>query len=1294
MVSITLAFSKVFAYEDIICVGHRGGLSIEACNRSFETLDDYASSERTENLSSVNIQVKGSTSLNSTLVFFKVSDLSFIGNMTEIRCHGNNSGLMFRKCTNVRIQGLTFTSCGSVQASTSTDFRSSKNQTLKLKSALYFLYCTNMSISHTDIQHSDGVGLVIYDSDGLVNITKCNFTGNKIGPQSQSHFAGGGGIHIEITSCPVASICDDWRHLPDTFNSNTIFIIDTCTFWGNIASTLFEELSTIVTKPYSKQRLGRGGGLFLSLGRYSSNIAVSITNCSFIQNMAVWGGGVFLSIRDSSVNNLIHLERCVFLENIATRSDGGLSMNFNFKRDELKNNFVDVEHCNFVRNSADINGGLGMFNSHKTLGGTGNNMRVNNCTWIENSAYYGAAIGVGSEKYFSQQGGSIHFVSCSFCRNIVKLNFTSKESYSYKRAVFSVTKEYIDFEGSTTFEDNRGTALQAVSTIIQFLPFASVQFVNNTGVDGGAIALISLSIIFVQMNSQFIFRENRALRYGGAIYIENVDVLDPFLFADSKCPIQYREASDGEYRNVSFTFESNTAGFYPDVSFGNSIHFSSVDSCVYLCTQNVSSSFSIHNVFKCIGHVQNLDELEKKKEFATLDRRFMVDESENRVYYNRTIHVIPGKEFGLTVTTVDDFNNSVFSVYLAKTMHLNGNSGLKIDAAYRAVSSAVPRLLIYGNPHDKGVLELYSTGFYQYKLKLEIEVLPCTPGYSVISQVIETTGGVDEVHICSCYNKKNFYLGVLCRNDYDKFRTSIAHGYWAGYVINNTISKSVEPEDSANFYTATCPLSFCQYQIQNKSGSNTSYDFPAANLPEQIDLFICGESRTGILCGQCREGYSVFFHSFEYDCFPNNLCHIGWLFYILSELLPLTIIFVVVMVFNISFTTGAVNGFIFFAQTIDSLLINNNYATNLHFYQRKELLWFYRSHQVIYRFFNLDFFGIDHLSFCLWQGASTLDIKVFKFVSVTYAFILVAVTILVLNKISLTGRYLPFKLRNMGNYVIQGLSAFLILCYAQCVVVSFQLLFSIHLRGIDFMNTKQLYVFYNGDILFFSTRHLPYAIPALICLVTLIMMPPLILLWHPFVKQLLAKCGLGESRLVIVIDNILFVNKLKPLVDSFQSCFKDKYRFLAGLLFLYRVVLLLGLLVIKQSQLFVLVSIIILLMLLFHSILQPYKKRWHNIINGFFLANMLAINTISLSINHALVNHDEVTKHFIYSISVIQEVLICIPIVYILAYATWSIVNSIRQKYQCTPTIVDYELSLREDHSRSLMESEYREMDY
>ena len=85
--------------------------------------------------------------------------------------------------------------------------------------------------------------------------------------------------------------------------------------------------------------------------------------------------------------------------------------------------------------------------------------------------------------------------------------------------------------------------------------------------------------------------------------------------------------------------------------------------------------------------------------------------------------------------------------------------------------------------------------------------------------------------------------------------------------------------------------------------------------------FMCSQ-RKGVLCGFCSDGLSVYFHSRDYHCGSESLCSYGLLFYALSELLPVVVIFTIIIFFNISFTSGNVNGLILFSQALDIVTIN------------------------------------------------------------------------------------------------------------------------------------------------------------------------------------------------------------------------------------------------------------------------------------------------------------------------------------------------------------------------------------
>ena len=55
-------------------------------------------------------------------------------------------------------------------------------------------------------------------------------------------------------------------------------------------------------------------------------------------------------------------------------------------------------------------------------------------------------------------------------------------------------------------------------------------------------------------------------------------------------------------------------------------------------------------------------------------------------------------------------------------------------------------------------------------------------------------------------------------------------------------------------------------------------------------------------------------------------------------------------------------------------------------------------YKVIYGFFNLDYFDSESVLFCLWQGATALDMLAFKYVTVLYAVLLIVAVVWIMNK--------------------------------------------------------------------------------------------------------------------------------------------------------------------------------------------------------------------------------------------------------------------------------------------------------
>lgn len=257
------------------------------------------------------------------------------------------------------------------------------------------------------------------------------------------------------------------------------------------------------------------------------------------------------------------------------------------------------------------------------------------------------------------------------------------------------------------------------------------------------------------------------------------------------------------------------------------------------------------------------------------------------------------------------------------------------------------------------------------------------------------------------------------------------------------------------------------------------------------------------------------------------------------------------------------------------------------------------------------------------------------------ALLLIAAIICVINQCG--GRCLRkcCRITTVRTSVIHGMSTFLVL-YSQCIKISLNLLTPVYLHMEEHSTHKPpTRVWFNGDSeLFFSKKHLLYALPALFCLFTLGLLPPALLLTYPLLNKVLAVLSCEDLKVVKLISQNISISNLKPLLDSFRGCFKDNFRFFAGLYFLYWWTLLLIYMNTKSySNYYTAVGVMLVFMLTLHTLRQPYIKQKH-ILDALLFANWVPINSFSFLIFYS----SDHRKGTTITPAILQQVLIFLPL--------------------------------------------------
>lgn len=316
----------------------------------------------------------------------------------------------------------------------------------------------------------------------------------------------------------------------------------------------------------------------------------------------------------------------------------------------------------------------------------------------------------------------------------------------------------------------------------------------------------------------------------------------------------------------------------------------------------------------------------------------------------------------------------------------------------------------------------------------------------------------------------------------------------------------------------------------------------------------------------------------------------------------------------------------------------------------------------------------------------------FNYVTILYCFLLIIVTIALKNKCSIKlNLYFGLEKTQLSDSFIHGLSSFLVLCYYQGTKVSF-LLLSLTTIG---KKSRESRVFYNGDMHFMDDEHIKYAIPAILFLIIVTIIPPMLLFCYPLCYKVLALCYLQESRFAVLLCKCIPLEKYKPIFDSFQSAFKDEHRYFAGLHFMFRCVILVLYLVHNSSiRTYIILDLLFLIMLTLHTTLRPYKNDRHNTLDTLIYALLIVLNTITLFnyIQRRTWNQEANIIHYTGSI---QILLAWLPIICMLVYLSGKLMVKIKRLYmsirKTTKEILEFSTSIvgMEEERRNMMEMSY-----
>ena len=1165
--------------------------TIEAANKcTYEVPCHQSNAIALKNISKVSLMWKDVQfyfcSLNYDIEDFVRFDskgsISFIGasNGSHFNCDNQSYGFHFNNIARIEIKNMTFNNCGAPVS----DINERPN------ASIYIRDSKNIIVSNVIIKNTHGIGMVIINSSGIINITSSRFDNNS------NYQNPGGGIFIVSST-----------------SENTTYNIRNCTFKQNSAKIDVEE-----------ENYFRGGGLNVYFRDEATNVNMIISFCVFSTNTARNGGALSLSIRDSTHNVAVFVRQSEFRSNKAISRGGAVSTDFVVEN--MTENRVYFNSCIFIANTAKKGGGVSFYASPHYNNKNYNEIHFKNCTWNENIGRYGSAVYMSPYKL--HKDGSLPipiFQNCSFITNHHYIKCLNHVKY-FGRGTLYLSSFQIKVQDRIIFRENEnGSAVYLFLSILEVCSNSSLLFDKNIGYKGGAISLRGSASIYLNDNISIVFKNNSAINRGGAIFHEALS--DPSNGTIDNCFMKYVGNNDKEERNITVKFLANNA------KRGGSIYLYSAIPCNIDKNNTFLEYISIDDVVQT--YPSNFKNGEK----------------------NLPKQLIPGKEEELNIGLLDDRGNNVsLPIYRLETA---SKDDIEIDSAY--IITTNNKVKLFGNPGSKGKLLITLLSHEDMSFSLAVIMQECPPGY------------VHKNNSCFCSkdNEKTRYLGITrCSSTYNAI---FIQGYWAGY------NSEIRQED--NFRTSNCPFGYCRID------SNIN-EISLPHTADELNAMVCTDNRTGQICGRCENGSSVHYHTNgNFICDSEDLCHLGILFFILSEILPVTILFLVIIFLDIQLTTGGLNGFLFYMQVFSTLDIHANNFIN--FPQGVKLLL-----HILNSFanmFNLNFFTA--LKFCLYEGATTMDNHVFDYSLIVYSLFLIIITVICLN------RRCSKCIKNLKGKrsITHGLSGFLVLCYAKTTIITLRILTPGYLHGKG-SKSQEAVVFYQGNIGYFKIEHLKYAIPALFAAIFMTCLLPLLLLIYPLCYKILKVLRLEESKFSRLLCRAVPLEKFKPFFDSFQGAFKDNHRYFASLYFFYRLFILLSFAFASNlTDFYFLLELQLAAMIVLHGWIQPYKQQRHNMLDMYIFAILITLIEIT-SYNYQGAISQLDNSHTVRVLSTIQVLLAYSPVVFMLLYALYKlcqtkIVKNIVQKLRKKKEN-ELELSLSMlDQSRDPEEVDYQKIE-
>ena len=921
---------------------------------------------------------------------------------------------------------------------------------------------------------------------------------------------------------------------------------------GSAVHAMWTSIDFYGYNNFTNNSANRGGGGAIALYICSSNFFEDFS--IFSGNYADYGGAMFVSSGSISMSGTITFE-----DNTAHNGGAIITVNsissfsLSGKASFINNTataFGGALYCSGPSNHAVISGMVSFISNTASSGGAVFAINVDNLSVSGSISFHrNTANSLGSEYGY---GGAIdvYISSVNFSGNVVFI----KNSAS-RGGALTLQHSICRLSGSILFENN--TAIEEGGALLLHNPEArllsvrqsalymtrTVMFLTNFARQGGAIVFGENTGLVLNKSLRADFIKNRADTYGGAIFVSDTctnnrnscfenDPFDDDNFMIAMIQKCFFELDSRILSDIQLNFSNNLAGKAGAAVFGGNLE---------RCQVNVGGeSQDPLFLLQELAASEIVGGDNTTSNISSEPLRVYICDGASRLVSSQALETVRGREMTLWVNIVGQGNGTVpSSVRISLPNNVSVDATQVIQDTGKGCTRVSYRLESRINTTtftlfpDKGPCQ----GIGLSSASVNITFLPCPDAFTLKGPA------------CTCEERLQLYdHDVTCNVDDETiFRRS--NTFWMGAVYDNDTYKGLTLHSG-------CPIDYCTSS-------------PVKVTLDSLDVQ-CDHNRSGILCGSCREGYSIVFDSLH--CLP---CDNDYLALIVPFAFAGIALVAAILLLKFSATAnGTINGLIFYANIVQAYR-----SIFIPFGHTKNIL------TVFIAWLNLDL-GIE---ICFYDGMDTYTFTWLQFVFPFYVWILIGVIIIMCH-------YSQRVSKIFGTNPVAALATLLLLSYSK---ITYTVIFALSFTKLEYPDDTRFVWLFDGSV--------PYFQRADHIILGLFAFTVLLLLFFPFTFLLL--CG-HWLRAYSHWKIFSWINKIMPFLDAYYGPFKKETRYWTGLLLLVRCVSFIMFTLEADGKantrinLLVLSSIIVCLTTLAWLHRGVYERLYNDVLEGSFILNL------------------------------------------------------------------------------------------